>query len=145
MHEAGFDDVAQFAHVAEPVVFEQRAPGMLGKAADLPSQARIELGEEMRNQIGYVFLPLSQRWKRKTGDVQAKEQVRAKRAPGDLRLQIAIGRGDDTNIDADALAPAQALHFLRIDGAKDFGLRRQSHFADLIEKESAAVGQLQLS
>ena len=76
-------------------------------------------------------------------DVEAVQQVEPEARGRHFRPQVAIGRGDDADVDAagDVLAHAPQLPFLN--DAQHLGLRARRQLADLVEKERAAVRLLE--
>src|SRR5205085_11924813 len=59
-------------------------------------------------------------------------------------FEIFVRRGDDAHVDLNRLLSADALERLLLQHAQHFGLRLQTHVADLIEEQRAAVGELEL-
>ncbi len=57
--------------------------------------------------------------------------------------QVAVGRGDDADIDADRGMAADAVKFMRLQNMKELGLHLGRKLADLVEENGAAVGQLE--
>src|SRR5205823_5341361 len=53
--------------------------------------------------------------------------------------QVAVGGGDDADVDLGHRFGAERLNFAIFDGAQDFGLDLERHLADFIEEEGAAV------
>ena len=68
---------------------------------------------------------------------------RRKRPRATSRAQIAVGGGDDADVDAarDVLADAAQLPFLN--DAQQLGLRARRQLADLVEEQRAAVRLLE--
>ena len=56
-------------------------------------------------------------------DVQAVEQIEPEPARGDFLPQIAIGRGDQADVDAARDVFADPAHLAFLDAAQDLGLR----------------------
>ena len=69
-------------------------------------------------------------------DAQAIEKVLAEPAGIDLFLQVAIGRGDDANVDFAGAGVADALQFLLLQNAQQLRLHRERHFADFVEEQA---------
>ena len=53
--------------------------------------------------------------------------------------------GDDPHIHRNRAGSPYGLHFTLLKGAEDFGLHIKRHISDLIQKESAAIGQLEFT
>ena len=58
----------------------------------------------------------------------------------DLLLEVAVGRGDHPDIDADVGGAAHALEALLLEEAQQLGLQRRRHLADFVEEDRPAVG-----
>ena len=77
-------------------------------------------------------------------DVQAEVQVLAERARGDLRLQVAIGRGDQPHVDARVRAVgADALDLAGLEEAEQHDLHARAHLADFVEEHGAVRRHLE--
>ena len=50
-----------------------------------------------------------------------------------MLFQIAVGCGQETNVDFDRLAAADPVDFAFLDGAQQFGLQANIHLADFVE------------
>src|SRR6267154_5957083 len=92
------------------------------------------LGE--RRYVGGAF---AQRLQFDWHHVETVEQILPETALLHPLLQIAMGGRDDPDIDLLRLA-ADWRHHALLEGAQDFGLHRQIHVANLVEKEGSAVG-----
>jgi hypothetical protein len=76
--------------------------------------------------------------------IHAVEQVLAETPALDFRRQVAIRRRNDPHVDADGLFPADALDCFFLEGAQELCLNARWHFPDLVEKDGAPVGELEL-
>ena len=90
-----------------------------------------------------VFLALAQRRHLDGDDVQAVVEVLAELAGRDHRRQVAVGRGDQPDVDLDGAGAAQPLEFVLLEHAQDLRLRVRAHVADFVEEQRAAVGLLE--
>ena len=61
----------------------------------------------------------------------------------DLLREVSVGRGHQANIDMDGARAAQAFEFLLLQNAQELGLQFERNIADLVEKQRAAMGQLE--
>ena len=59
--------------------------------------------------------------------------------------QVAVGGGNNPHIDLVLAIRAQALHLPVLQHAQQLGLYGERQFADFIQKQRAAVGQLKLA
>ncbi len=141
-HGRPFQAVLQFSDVARPVVLHQqtnRAVAHLERSALTPGDACVEELSQLRQ----VFQPVPQRRHEDRHDVEPIVEVFAELARFDLFFQVAIGRGDEADIDRQRLGAADALELSFLQDAQQLGLKRRGNLADLIEEQSAAVGLLE--
>ena len=133
------DIVAQLAHVARPVVRLQHRHGVLADAP-LGQAGRLRnLVHEIVDQVGDVLAPLGQRRHADRHHRQAVIEVLAEFSVGDLRFEIARGRGDDAHVDRDLGAAADALEGLIDQHAQDLVLRLARHIGDVVDEQRAAM------
>ena len=76
-------------------------------------------------------------------DVQAVEEVLAQLAVAQRLGGVQIRRGDDTNVDGLLLPSAQTPERPLLQDAQQLHLRRRHHLGDLVEKQRAAMRQLE--
>ena len=60
-------------------------------------------------------------------------------------LEVAVGGGDDADVDADVLAAAEPRELAVLQHLQQLGLQRRAHLADLVEEHRAVVGELELA
>ncbi len=75
-------------------------------------------------------------------DVQPVEQILAELAAGNGLREVAVGRGDETDVDAQFLRAADAGERAVFEKAQQLGLERLAHVGDFVEENRAAVGFL---
>ncbi len=102
-----------------------------------------ELVDEEAHEQRDVLGALAQRRQRDREDVEAVVEVLAERLLADGLEQVAIGGGDDPDVDLDRRPAADALELALLEDAEQLGLGLQGQLADLVEEERAAVGQLE--
>ena len=145
-HRDALDDVLELADVAGPVVLGQQAHRLRRNLARRVAGTTCEMRQKMRRQRGNVLAPLAQRRHRQVNDVEAIEQVLAKRALGDHVAQVAVGRRDDADVDAaDDAVGADLLQFAGFQKPEQQALHAQGHLADFVEEHRAPVGELELA
>src|SRR5262245_66564263 len=76
-------------------------------------------------------------------DRQPEEQIFAELALGHALFQVPVRCRDDTHVHDQRLSAANALEPLLLERAQDLGLQRQRQIADFIEKQRAAMSQLE--
>ena len=94
------------------------------------------------DQRGNVAEALPERRQRDRHDVQAIEEIGAEPALLHLLFEIAIGRGDDADVDADVRRAADPLERLFLEKPQQLGLEQRHHLADFVEEQRAAVRHL---
>src|SRR5262249_3047774 len=72
-------------------------------------------------------------------DAEGIGQILAERLLADGPEQVAIGGGDDSDVDRDRRAAADALDLALLEDAEQLCLGLQRQLADLVEEERAAV------
>ncbi len=110
---------------------------------DLPTHPLAKSFDKMNHQGRNVFATLTQRRQHYRKDIQAKVKVATRFAVSYHLCQVAMSRGHQPNIRLVSSTAAQALEFLFLQCAQQFGLQLQRNIADLFQKESALFGQLE--
>ena len=137
------DDVLELADIAGPGVGEQQPAG-LGR--ERPRRQPVLLGEAGGEVVGEqadVGGALAQRRDPQGDDVEAEVEVLAKAAGGNGLAQVAVGGGDQPDVDLHRPGPADPVDLPLLDGAKQLRLQAHVHLADLVEQQRAAVGLLE--
>jgi hypothetical protein len=78
-------------------------------------------------------------------DVQPIVQIGAETAGRDCIGEVQVGRGDDAYVDAVRARAADAFELLLLQHAQQLRLQLEGKVAHLVEKQRAAVGQLEAS
>ena len=102
-----------------------------------------ELLQEMIGEQQDVGLPLAQRRHEDREDVQSVVEILAEGAVGHRRFEDLVGRGDQADVRLDRLGAAEALELARLQHPQQLHLRLQVDVADFVEKQRAALGQLE--
>src|SRR2546428_5294199 len=124
------------------VLFE-RLERLFADRIDRTIESRVVLINEMAREQRNVAQPIAQRRQSDREDVEAVEKVGAEFALVDQSLERLIGGGYDADFYADALRAAQSLEDAGLQHAQEPPLYLQRDLADLIQKDRAAVGQLE--
>src|SRR5271154_6633687 len=90
-----------------------------------------------------VFAPLSQRWNANRKRLESIVKILAEGSGGHRLSQIAIGRRDDANVHAPLVRCPHRANLAFLQHAKKLGLERRVQLRDLVEKERAAVRDLE--
>ena len=128
------DGVAQFAHVAGPVVRKQQ----LGRVVADPFDAALEFAvvmvdEETRHRHN-IFAPLAQRRNQNLDHVEAEIKVLPEGAFLDRFAQVLVGGRHHPQIQLDVLQAAQPPEALLFQYPQQLGLQHRGDFADLVQK-----------
>src|SRR5208282_3052251 len=97
----------------------------------------------MSNQHGNVLAAVAQCRQMQGKDVQAVEQVPARFFFFNRVHQIAIGGSDQAHVHVDRLCSSQAFELLVLQNAQQLGLQLQRNISNLVQQQSAFVGQFQ--
>ncbi|GBC82933.1 hypothetical protein HRbin10_02071 [bacterium HR10] len=98
----------------------------------------------MDDQRADVLAPLAQGGDVNRIDIQAVEEIEPEPPGLDGLLQVHVRGGDDAHVGLDDLIPADARELAILKHAQELDLRARTQLADLIQKERAAVGLLEL-
>ena len=113
----------------------------LGLPAVLLADGAREVFRESRD----IVLPVAQRRQRKRKHEDPVVEILAEVPGRHLFLEIAMRGDDHANIHAHRRAAADALDLALFENAQQLGLHDRRHVADLVEKQRAAMGLLELA
>ena len=91
-----------------------------------------------------LVAPLAQRWNGYLDDVQSIVEILAERATRYRPAEIDVGSDQDARVDLDLALAADTVELAVLQRLQQLGLHRHRHLADLVEKQGAAVSQLEL-
>src|SRR5258708_29401033 len=144
-NDQSLDEVAKLADVSRPRVPQQNLHGGIGELARSLAVRGAELVQEIPGQDGNVLFAVTQRRHEEGNYVQPVKEILAEGTARDFLFEI-LGRGwQDANIDTQRLAGADRLEALLFQHAQNLRLRAQTHVADFVEEERAAVGFLEFA
>jgi hypothetical protein len=141
--DGALDGVLQFADIARPLVRSELAHGGLGNSRCGTIHSLGGLLHKMRGEGRDVVAALAKRREFNREDAQAIVKVLAEAACIDFMFQVAIGGGDDANVDLAATGIADTFQFLLLQDAQQLCLHREWYFGDFVEKQRAAVSQFE--
>src|SRR2546428_697353 len=121
------------SHIAGPAEV-QFAKTLLGFVRELDPASRCLLIERMAQEHRYVLDTLAQGWNADGQVVESLVEIASEASLGDLVLEIAIGGGDDPQVDATLLGIADPLVGLLLQQAQKLGLDFERQFADLVQE-----------
>ena len=136
------DAVFQLAHVAGEVTSLQGLQ-RLGGDAHLAAVFLVELLQEVVGQQRDVAMAFAQGRQEDGDDVQAEVKVGAELALGHRHFQIAVGGGDQTDVDLDGLGAADPFELAFLQDAQQLGLEIGGNLADFVQEKRAAIGQFE--
>src|SRR5205085_3100424 len=90
-----------------------------------------------------VVLPFAQRRKPNRNDAQSIVEVLPEMARRRVGGEVAVGGGDDADVDLDLARAADALELLLLQHAQQLRLEVEPHLADLVEEQRAAMRPLE--
>jgi hypothetical protein len=99
--------------------------------------------DEMQDQRRDILGPLSQRWDQDGKDVEAIEQILAEVAGSDLLFQIAVGGGDEAQVDADGAGSSHALELQILEDPQELRLQLGRDLSDFVEEDRPLIGELE--
>src|SRR4051812_42804294 len=101
-----------------------------------------EMVDKIVDQELNVAAAVAQRRDVEFEDRQAVIKVFAKTAVADKIGQVAVGGGDDSDIDVDFFCAADRQERMPLQNSEQLGLTVERHLADFIEKQRSGVGLL---
>src|SRR5262249_48591686 len=96
-------------------------------------------------EVDDVSCPLPERGELNVEDLQSVVEILAEVPPVDGLPQVAIRRGNDSDVRLQYANASEPLELPLLEHAKELRLRRGAHLAALVEKQNAAGGQFDLS
>ncbi len=97
----------------------------------------------MLGEQGNVVAPFAQGQRLDRKHVEAEVEVLAKASALHLLLQVAVGGRDHAHVDGAGALLADALEMALLQHAQQLALQLERDFADLVEEQRAAVGELE--
>ena len=140
--DGALEDILQLADVAGPGISSQPLHRLLADAVDALADPRGKFIQEESHQERDVLRPLAERGKRDREDTESIVQVLAERLLADGLEQIAVGGGDDPDIDFPRGRPADSVELVFLQDAEQLRLRLEGELADLVEEDRPPIGEL---
>src|SRR6266436_1179191 len=122
---SAINGVFKLADIAGPLELRQVSHRLAADPGDGAIFFGAESREKMSQQMRDVLAAHPQRRNRQRQHMQAIEQILAEMAAFDALQQLAVGRGDDADVDLYRLAPANRLDRAFLERAKQLYLRWQ--------------------
>ncbi len=144
-NHGALDTVLELAHVAGPSIGDQRLDRRRRQHDCRLLHVAAEPIDEVPRQKRNVTGPVAQGRHGYRKHRQPEEQVLTETSGRDRGTQAAVGRRHEAHVHLDGRCAADALEALLFERAENLGLQRQRQVADLVEKQRAAVGHLELA
>ena len=133
----------KLADVARPGVALHQGHGLGREALDVGAVLRAEALEEGHGQQGDVALALAQGRQVDRHHVEPIIEVLAERPFGDHLGQVAVGGGDQADVDVVLGGVADLLHAFALQHAEQLALGLHAEVGDFVEEQRALVGGLE--
>ena len=144
-HDGAEHGVLELAHVAGPGIAGQQLERLLGDAGDATAFLGGEAREEVHGEVRHVLEALAQRRHPDREHVEAVVEVLAELAVLDQLDHVAVGGGDQAEVDLHRPLGADGIDLALLQRAQQLDLRVERQLADLVEEQRAAVGLLELA
>src|SRR2546423_15661804 len=138
------DHVIQLAYVAGPGMAQEQLHRVRRKSftAGFPVTRSVAL-QKMRGKKRDVLATLAERRQTNLDGVDAKQQILSEASRFHFSMDIGIRRRDDADIGTTGAGRPHALELAGLEDAQQLRLLRQRQVADLVEKQRAALRQLE--
>lgn len=140
--QGALDDMGQLPNIAGPRVARQGPHRGRSQRRHRPGTA---LPKKVLHEFRQVPRPLPERRHLQGKHREAKVEILAKAAFGDLGFEVLVGGRDDANIDGDRPSSSNPFDLPVLERPQQPNLRRRRQLADLVEKKGAAMGPFEAS
>src|SRR5262249_231295 len=117
-----FNEILQFPYIAGPSICNECVHRCLRYLFNVLPHPPCEYLDEMQDQLAYVLSAFPQWRNHDRKYVQPIVKITAKFITSNHRGQIAMGSGNETDVDVMRAAAAQALELLFLQNAQEFRL-----------------------
>jgi len=138
--KCAFDSVFELAHVARPIVANQRIEGLGREAFGRGQPAHSMTLEEERGEYRDIVLALAQWWQPYPDHVETVVEVLSEVPALDSHFEVGVGRGDYPDVDPSLAGISNPPDHALLEDPVEFDLHRQRQVAELVEKQRSAVG-----
>jgi hypothetical protein len=144
-HHASLDDILELAHVPRPPIGLERGERLGREPLDALVEVTIVTADEVLGQERDVLSPLPKRRRDDGYHVEAVIEVFPEGAVADGRFEVGVRGGDDADVDPDRPRAAHPFDLALLEHPQELRLELRPERADLVEKQGAALRQLELS
>ena len=142
-NQDALDEILELSHVAGPTVRLEPLKRGLGVMGRVPMDAPgFGLGQPQEEKSD-IFDPFPKGRHRDVDDVEPVIEILAKLIMADAFQEVAVGGGKDPRVDGNGAAVADAFETAVLEYMQQFGLQGDGQFPDLVQKNGAAVGELE--
>src|SRR5882724_8239001 len=141
--KSALEHVAQLADVAGPVVAAEDALRVGTDADALLSEVAAQAVEDAASQDGDILAPVAQRRNVELQSADPVVEILAEPALLNGGAQLAVGGGDEADVDGAVLDVAEAAEAFLFEHLQEAGLDLRVHVADLVEEDRAEVGHFE--
>ena len=137
------DGVLEFADVARPGLLLKQSDGFGGDGRGGNADLGAIFAKEVTSHFRDILLALVEGREGDGDDVEAIEEILAEHSFLDGSFEVAMGGGNDADIDGDGFPAADALDDFFLQDAKQLALQGEIHIADFIEENRAVLSLLE--
>src|SRR5262249_41671272 len=127
------DDVFEFADIAGPGMLEHGGLGAARKAGDFLAVGFVVFLQEKLHEQRDVFQAFGKRRNANLDRTEAIVEVFAEFSAENFGAEIAVGGGDETDVDLADFRRTDSLDFAILNDTQQLGLHRERGFADFIK------------
>src|SRR5262249_20754843 len=138
-----FYQVFKLTHISWPFERHQSLHNLRRNGFPFQAVTFTELRDKCLYEQRNVFAPLAKRWEVDWNDIQSVIEVLTESTLTHHAFKICACRGDNSDIDLDSTAAADALELPFLKDAKKFNLKIQRHRSDFVQKDRASVRLLE--
>src|SRR6266513_3904663 len=131
-------EILQLSHVTWPVIGLERFHGLRRDRLDARLHPLGEFLSKVSNQQGNIFRAVPEGRDGNRKDFEPVIQIAAKLLFLHHPTEIAVGRGDDADIDMNRPSAAQTFELLLLEHSEQLDLQFQRNFPHLVEEDRSA-------
>src|SRR5579859_806146 len=141
--ESAFQHIAKLANVSRPVIRAEPFKGRTGKLGTRTRHVGADSGQQGLRHIGNVILTFAQRRNGEWHGADAEVEIAAERLGLDQVPEILVCSSDQADVNEPVAHISHAAEFFLFQDLQKFGLNVGVNIADLVEKNRAAVTDLE--
>ena len=142
-NHGALNHVLELPDVAGPLPSAQGVEDVRRNRRNGAAEAVCVARHEVSSQRGDILRPFAKRRQADRKHAEPVVQVAPERPLVDHRVEVAVGGGNDADVDASGERAAETFELPFLQHAQQLGLELERHVADFVEEERAPVGQLE--